>query len=170
MARLRKLEPQNTQNTQRAAVAYRSRTMRLISRRGLPKLGSRQRCRPVALGNSGTARDEYHRSLWLLSVQRGRFVRRVDQRHIGRLRPHRNVRAWNVVARRRVQPCVARGAGCLRRLFEGCSAQRLEHGEGTADDTIGQRVNPVAIGVHLRAWRVLRFHYLLTAGTSLPIR
>jgi hypothetical protein len=44
----RKMEPQITQNTQKAAVRYRSRTMRLISRRGLPKLSSRQRCKPVA--------------------------------------------------------------------------------------------------------------------------
>lgn len=44
----RKMEPQITQNTQRAAVPYRARTMRLISRRGLPKLSSRQRCKPVA--------------------------------------------------------------------------------------------------------------------------
>ena len=43
----RKMEPQNTQNKM-AAVVYRSRTMRLISRRGLPKLSSRQRCKPVA--------------------------------------------------------------------------------------------------------------------------
>ena len=39
------MEPQDTQRT---AVPYRSRTMLLISRRGLPKLSSRQRCKPVA--------------------------------------------------------------------------------------------------------------------------
>jgi len=39
------LEPQNTQNTQ---MVYRFRTMRLISRRDLPKLSSRQSCKPVA--------------------------------------------------------------------------------------------------------------------------
>jgi hypothetical protein len=33
-----KMEPQITQNTQRAAVPYKARTMRLISRRRLPKL------------------------------------------------------------------------------------------------------------------------------------
>ena len=48
MRLLRNMEPQNTQNTQREATAYSARTMRLISSRGLPKLSSRQRCRPVA--------------------------------------------------------------------------------------------------------------------------
>ena len=42
------MEPQNTQNTQKAVVRYRSSTTRLISRRGLPKLSSRHRRRPVA--------------------------------------------------------------------------------------------------------------------------
>ena len=43
-----KMEPQITQNTQRAAAPYRAKAMRLISRRGLPKLSRRQRCKPVA--------------------------------------------------------------------------------------------------------------------------
>jgi hypothetical protein len=33
----------------KGAVPYKPRTMRLISSRGLPKLGGRQRCKPVAL-------------------------------------------------------------------------------------------------------------------------
>jgi hypothetical protein len=35
----------------------------------------------------------------------------------------------------------------------------VERGQGTADDPPGQGVNPVAIGVHLRARRDLRFHF-----------
>ena len=44
----RTMEPQNTRNTLMAAVPYWVRTKRFISSRGLPKLSSKQRCKPEA--------------------------------------------------------------------------------------------------------------------------
>ena len=44
----RTMEPQNTRNALMAAVPYWVRTKRLISSRGLPKLSSKQRCKPEA--------------------------------------------------------------------------------------------------------------------------
>jgi hypothetical protein len=39
------------------------------------------------------------------------------------------------------------------------SSQRVEHRKGAANDSVGQEVNPVLAGIHLRALRVLRFHF-----------
>jgi hypothetical protein len=42
------------------------------------------------------------------------------------------------------------------------SSQRMEHRQGAANNSFGQKVNPVLAGIHLRVLRVLRvlrFHF-----------
>jgi hypothetical protein len=91
--------------------AYRARTMRLISRRGLPKLSSRQSCK--------AGRDESRRSPWLPSIRRGRGVRRVGQQYIPRPRSHRIERPWNVAVRRQARTRGARAPMRFHRLSQG---------------------------------------------------
>jgi hypothetical protein len=132
------MEPQITQNTQRATVPCRARAMRLISRRGLPKLSSRQRCKPVATGTmcstsrptvySPTTISLYRTTMGCCCETASPDLRSSCTRPFHRL--SQGIRF------------PARGAPSARRQ---CFVSTV--------------VNRILTGIHLRILRVLRFHF-----------
>jgi hypothetical protein len=78
---------------------------------------------------------------------------------IFRLRSHRIERPRDVVARRRAQTSGVRAQCIFIDFLKKSSSQRVQHCKGAANDSVGQEVNPVLAGIHLRVLRVLRFHF-----------